>query len=93
MKTIEELHYDQLQPVWSQLGFLNMLENLSMTKSVVQLPKTIQDYPGHVAGLLYDLLRSYVVANPTPVVSCLISQGDWRISVNYSGHLSLGLII
>ena len=48
LKTIEDLHMTSMVAG----RFLNMLENLSMTKSIVQLPKTTIDYPRPVAGLL-----------------------------------------
>ena len=48
LKTTEDLHTTSMVTG----RFLNMLENLSMAKSIVQLPKTTVDYPRPVAGLL-----------------------------------------
>ena len=48
LKIIEDVHTTSMVAG----RFLNMLENLSMTKSIVQLPKTTVDYARPVAGLL-----------------------------------------
>ena len=48
LKTIEDVHMTGMVAG----RFLNMLENLSMTKSIVQLPKTTIDYLRPVTGLL-----------------------------------------
>ena len=48
LKTIGDLHTTNMVAG----RFLNMLENLSMTKSIAQLHKTTIDYPRPVAALL-----------------------------------------